>query len=385
MGRRTTRVAPAERAPRSRAGRPRSAPRARRGRGSGGGRRRRAAGGGALKCMCSWATVTVPSGASAAASRLKLGRVPITTPPRIVRRRRSSAQVGPQAAPRVGVVLGVHEQAGEPRRAGPRARALVVDRGDLDAVGEREERPLAAPHEAHDLDVAAARGQRSARLMVARTVPPMPQACRSRMRTSRPSRLARSPRAQRPPAAARRGARATASGPSSRRASAGVGPPRASSTPARRSPPAPSAPRRCSRPCSRAGGGARRPGRRGTRSAVVAVGDAVEVGAERGSPCARPRAAGSRRRAGRPGARARRGRGSARSARSVTRAGATTSMASPRRRANRYAGSSASVGTAPSTCSVAPSTRTRVTSACGASGLASTVSAPPFGRATVKR
>jgi hypothetical protein len=69
----------------------------------------------------------------------------------------------------------------------------------------------------------------------------------------------------------------------------------------------------------------------------------------------------------------------------VTRAGATTSIGSPRRRANRNAGSSASVGTVPSTCSVASWTRRRVTSACGASGLASTVSAPPFGRATVKR
>jgi hypothetical protein len=45
-----------------------------------------------LKFMCSWATVTVPSGASAEASTLKLGRVPITTPPRIVRRRRSSSR-----------------------------------------------------------------------------------------------------------------------------------------------------------------------------------------------------------------------------------------------------------------------------------------------------
>ena len=65
-------------------------------------------------------------------------------------------EVGAEAGPRVGEVLGVHEQARQPAPA----LALIVDRGDLDAVREREERLAAPSHDAHDLDRAAALRQR---------------------------------------------------------------------------------------------------------------------------------------------------------------------------------------------------------------------------------
>ena len=58
-------------------------------------------------------------------SRLKLGRVPIDDPAAHRAQAPGQQHVGPQAAPRVGEVVGVHEQA---RRAGPRARRRCAGR-----------------------------------------------------------------------------------------------------------------------------------------------------------------------------------------------------------------------------------------------------------------
>ena len=66
--------------------------------------------------MCSWATVTMPCGRSAAASRLKPGACDQRHARRIARSRAHEPQVGPQAAPRIGVVVGVDEQARQPRQ-----------------------------------------------------------------------------------------------------------------------------------------------------------------------------------------------------------------------------------------------------------------------------
>ena len=327
------------------------------------------------------------AGASAAASRLNAGRVRDQRRRRcIARSRRSSAQVGPQAAPRIGEVVGVDEQARQPRRAAPPPlpSRWSSTRRHLHAVGEREERLVAC---AAPRSRPRRRGRSppapAARLIAARTVPPIPQACRSRMRTSRPSGFAlRRPRdrageRQRQPVREQRGRRRAA-----RRASLGLA---SSATGAAASAPPRSRAHRdvvLDRVVRPQAPPANLSGR--VLGRLAAVGDAVEVGPEPVRAARRPRAAGSRRRSACRAGRARRGRGARRSARPRAARRTATSIASPRRRASRKAGP-APASTVPSTCSVVPSTRMRVTSACGASGLASTVSGPPSARTTAKR
>ncbi len=106
----------------------------------------------AAKCRCSCPTVITPRGARRAASRLKAGRVVIRTPPSSERSQRSKRDVGPQAGERIDVVLGVDEQA---RQAVEQTLALEHARGHPGREGE--ERPLAAAHEADQLDVAGLR------------------------------------------------------------------------------------------------------------------------------------------------------------------------------------------------------------------------------------
>ena len=253
--------------------------------------------------------------------------------------------VGPQAAPRVGVVVGVHEHARQPPQhapgeaaAGLRPRALVVDRGDRDALREGEEGPVAPAHDAHDLDgvvLGEALGQAQSRRAPCRPSPTRAGAGCAR-RGRRPCRRGRGARAARRGAAragarARRAARARGERGAAWRPRPG-GP--AGSAPARPRSRAWSAPRGCSRPCSRAARGGRRSRPRGTRS--------PRRGWRRRRGACRAGGRGARR-ASRRFQTSRCSPGSASSARSrlaekrspSSTAAATTSITSPRRRANR--------------------------------------------------
>ena len=211
--------------------------------------------------MCSWPTVITPGRREPRGEQVEARAAWRRARRRASRRSaRSSARSVRRLRARVGVVLGVHEQARQPAEQ-PAARSRWSStRGHLDAVREREERPLAPAHHADQLD-RRGRSRPARRPGSASCGPCRPCPRRAAAGCGRRGRraAARAPGARRP-AAARAGAGGSRAG-RGRGARAAAGGLVGRLGPARRPPSrtrATSGPRRCSRPCSRAGGGGRR-------------------------------------------------------------------------------------------------------------------------------
>ena len=143
----------------------------------------------AWKFMCSWPTVTAAAGASARGEQVEARARADHEPAAHAPAGAHAAQVGAQAAPRVGVVVGVHEQAREARAAARRrlrwSSTSVTSTPPGNGKNGCSRRRTTLTSSTTGRCPPAPR----ARFIVVRIVPPMPYACSSRMRTSRPSGL----------------------------------------------------------------------------------------------------------------------------------------------------------------------------------------------------